>query len=466
MIFAGGMPELTPERRLERMPTIDFDRIRLPPLEALTRAGLSAQPDRMILLTVMARPAYRVLDGEWTTVFADTGEVLEEAGLPEILAIASRFAGVTPAELQDGGAVRLADQWTIALRRQLPLRKVLVRDEARTELYVSPLMGEVVLETTRASRTLAWAAAIPHWLYLAPLRVHDLAWRRVVLWMAASAAVLALLGLALGVIQFSPRTPFRWTDIGSYNAYAGWMRWHYLLGLVFGLFTLTWVFSGFLSMEPWDWASEEAAGEGVSGTLSGGALELDQYDLSDRGRLAASLGEQRPKEIEMLRIQGHPYFLARRPESSTLLRADTMEVARDPFSIDSILNRVVAGSPGARVIQTRVLREPDAYYYSRLPTLPLPVLRITFDDPAATSLYIDPTLCRIVVRYTRRRRLERWLYHGLHSLDFSFWYYNRPLWSAGVMALCLGGAASSGIGLCLGLRRVSRRTRRLVTRPR
>jgi len=464
MIFAGGMPELTPERRLERMPSIDFARVRLPPIEALAKAGLSARPERMILLTVMDRPAYRVLDGDWTTVFADTGEVLDEVTLPEILAIASRFVGVSSADVRDGGIVRRADQWTIALRGQLPLRRIIVRDERRTELYVSPSMGEVVLETTRSSRMLAWAAAIPHWLYLAPLRINDLAWRRAVLWLAGTTVFLTLAGLALGVTQFSPRRPFRLRDIGSYNPYVGWMRWHYLLGLIFGVFTLTWVFSGFLSMEPWDWASGEAAGEGVDGALRGGGLELSQYVMSRRDRWADLLAAQRPKEIELLRIEGNPYFLAREPRSSTLLHADTLEVARDSFSIESILSRVAGASPGVGVIQTSVLREPDSYYYSRLPTLPLPVLRIMFHDPAATWLYIDPALCRIVARYTRRQRIERWLYHGLHSLDFSFWYYNRPLWSAGVIALCLGGAASSGIGLCLGLRRVARRTRRVLTR--
>jgi len=132
MIFAGGMPELTPERRLERMPSIDFARVRLPPIEALAKAGLSARPERMILLTVMDRPAYRVLDGDWTTVFADTGEVLDEVTLPEILAIASRFVGVSSADVRDGGIVRRADQWTIALRGQLPLRRIIVRDERRS----------------------------------------------------------------------------------------------------------------------------------------------------------------------------------------------------------------------------------------------------------------------------------------------------------------------------------------------
>jgi hypothetical protein len=58
--------------------------------------------------------------------------------------------------------------------------------------------------------------------------------------------------------------------------------------------------------------------------------------------------------------------------------------------------------------------------------------------------------------FSRRERLQRWLYHGLHSLDFPFWYYRRPLWDVGVIALCGGGAALSLLGVVLGWRRVRR----------
>jgi hypothetical protein len=35
---------------------------------------------------------------------------------------------------------------------------------------VSAPLGEVVMQTTRVNRSLAWIAAIPHWLYFTPLR--------------------------------------------------------------------------------------------------------------------------------------------------------------------------------------------------------------------------------------------------------------------------------------------------------
>jgi hypothetical protein len=42
--------------------------------------------------------------------------------------------------------------------------------------------------------------------------------------------------------------------------YRGQKRWHLILGLIFGLVTWTWVFSGLLSMEPFDWLSNDDDG--------------------------------------------------------------------------------------------------------------------------------------------------------------------------------------------------------------
>ena len=463
MIYAGGMPELTPELRLERMPPIDFARVHLTPTDALARAGLT-RPGQIILFTILDRPAYRIGTREPTTVFADNGEVLEEAGPEQVVAIASRFSGASTDRIHKVGVLTSADQWTLLLRGLLPLHKLAVDDAERTELYVSPWRGEVVLQTTRSSRMLAWAAAIPHWLYLTPLRVHDLAWRRVVLWTSGAGIVLTLAGLVLGVIQFSPAKPFRLGKVGSYNPYAGWMRWHYVLGLVFGIFTLTWVFSGLLSMEPWFWVAREGVGAGLEEALSGGPLDAATYPVEETGRLNAALPSHQIKEVELLRIQGEPYYLVRDSRSSVLLRADTLEVQTAPFSIDSIMARIAESNPGAGVREFSLLPQYDSYYYARNRRPPLPALRIKFDDPAGTWLYVDQGTSRLVASFTRQERLERWLYHGLHSLDFSFWYYNRPLWDAGVIALCLGGAASSGIGLYLGLKRVLKGSRNLASR--
>jgi hypothetical protein len=63
---------------------------------------------------------------------------------------------------------------------------------------------------------------------------------------------------------------------------------------------------------------------------------------------------------------------------------------------------------------------------------------------------------QVLSEIPRFARLERWLYNGLHSLDFSFWYNKRPLWDIGMLTLLVGGLISSVIGLFFGVKRLTR----------
>jgi hypothetical protein len=54
------------------------------------------------------------------------------------------------------------------------------------------------------------------------------------------------------------------------------------------------------------------------------------------------------------------------------------------------------------------------------------------------------------------------LYNGLHTLDFSFLYYNRPVWDAAVILLSIGGTIVSALGLIMGVKRVRRGASRFL----
>ena len=499
MMYTRDMPRLTPELRLERLPALDFERIALAPAAAARRAYLSPAPREATLLTVMDRPAYR-FDG--VTVFADTGERLDEVGPTAAAAISSRFSGAPADAVQYAGTLTEPDQWTLVERSRLPLHKLVIDDEAGTELYVSVRTGEVVMLTTRGSRALAWVGAIPHWFYFTALRANQPLWYDVVVWTATLGCVLAVLGLVLGVTQFRWRRPGADARAaGGLRAripYAGWMRWHYLTGVVFGLVTLTWVFSGLLSMEPYDW--NNASGLDVPrDALSGGPVELARFPVTDGRTWDRLAGGQPVKEIGLLRIQDDPYYAVRvgagpgetagvSPERRAhvdggsglsgplLVAADTLAPREEPFSTESLLKRLTAAVPGVPVVESELLADYDAYYYargySRERQAPLPVMRVKFGDPMETWVYVDPALGRVVAREHRFTRVERWLFNGLHSLDFAFWYDRRPLWDIGVIALSLGGLASSGIGLWIGCGRIRRALGRglsrtsIVRRPR
>jgi hypothetical protein len=478
MMYAGGMPSLTPEARLAHLPPVDLARIALTPFEAANRAEAAA--DEVMLLSVLGRPAYRFQGFGSTTVFADDGEILEPVDVATARAIASRFLEVPENLIDSVGIVAEPDQWTLTLRSALPLYKFRVLDDSATELYVSPALAEVVLVTTGATRALAWAGTIPHWFYVTPLRVNQPAWYWTVVWASAVGCVLALLGLVLGVLQFRPTRPF---SVGASIPYRGSMRWHYITGAVFGLFTLTWVFSGLMSMEPFEWTRAEGL-DVPQEVFSGGALDLGQFRAFDGAALTTALAGRAVKELELLRIQDEPYYLARLAWSDAsggpdrqhqpyplaadpssgefLIDASSLHVRHAPFSVESLLARLQAALPETAISETDLLDRYDSYYYARSGRAPLPVLRVKFADPAQTWAYIDPRKSELVGIVHRFSRLERWLFNGLHSLDFAFWWDRRPLWDFGMIALSLGALASSGIGMYLGIKRVRRDVGRLL----
>ncbi len=67
---------------------------------------------------------------------------------------------------------------------------------------------------------------------------------------------------------------------------------------------------------------------------------------------------------------------------------------------------------------------------------------------------------------TRLSRIERWLYNGLHSLDFPFWYDMRPAWDIVMIVLLLGGLISSSVGFVLGILARGARSAAPRARPR
>jgi hypothetical protein len=88
-----------------------------------------------------------------------------------------------------------------------------------------------------------------------------------------------------------------------------------------------------------------------------------------------------------------------------------------------------------------MLRAYDTYYYDYSHRKPLPIFRVRLADSRHTWLYINPRTALIEARYTNRSRYERWLWQGLHDLDFPFLYWHRPAWDLTVILLSIGGLA-------------------------
>src|SRR6185369_498307 len=150
-------------------------------------------------------------------------------------------------------------------------------------------------------------------------------------------------------------------------------------------------------------------------------------------------------------------FVSRDPDAARfVVSAKTMKANPASLNVEAIATRLKGAKPDIPIAETATLTEYDSYYYSRDGQAPLPVVRLKLGDADKTWLYVDPEVAQVVGQVNRSNRVERWLYNGLHTLDFSFLYYNRPVWDAVVIALSLGGTAVSTIGLFLAFKRLRR----------
>ncbi|HTQ98545.1 MAG TPA: hypothetical protein VMH83_01085 [Candidatus Acidoferrum sp.] len=473
MIYTGGMPKVTPDMQVDGEEAVDFAKVTVTPQQAMTAAGY--EPPAATLRTILDRPVYELADPGYgsTFVYADTGELMPTLTPEQGLELASRFLAI-PAErfhLQQT-LENQVDQWTFTVRRELPLYKYVADDALDTEVYVSQSQAKVSAYTTRTSRLLAWLGTIPHWLYFETLRENQKLWTNTVVWSSEIGCVVALLGLCLGVTQFRKVKPF---VLAKAIPYRGLMRWHYILGCIFGVVTLTWVFSGLVSMEPWEWTN--AQGVRIKrDVLTGGDLRLQEFPAPASADWK-SLSEYPIKQLEFTRVLAAPYWVAEfapvhdglggkrdrlhqpynidgQLQAQAIVVDATTGKAQKNFDAVQLAAALGAGVEGAAITETAQLDDYDDYYYSRGNQLPLPVLRVKFDDANRSWVYVDPLRGTVLSVVHRWSRLERWLYNGLHSLDFAFWYHKRPLWDIGVLLLLSGGLATSVLGLYFGLRRL------------
>lgn len=483
MMYAR-MPRLSPEERLRRAPTLELSVARIDP--AVIARALAQPPERLRVGMLGERPVYRFYDGRvWSTFFAETGEQLSGLTASDARAIAVSFAPAHVATIRHEGYLTEPDQWTLQVRALLPAHRIELGDADGTALYVSEHTGEVILQTTRQGRFLGYLGAVVHWIYFTPIRRHSDAWATLIIWTSIAGCLLSLFGIAWGVWRYSPRKRYRLRSIHAHSPYAGMMHWHHYAGLIFGVVTFTWIFSGLLSVNPGNWSPSTAPSSRERRAFAGGPLTINDVTLSRVQAAVHVLRESFPvKEIELVRFGGDLFAEAYRvpstePESSDDL-GDPAAVLTPRVSLDhllvsmtspqggtfsafdeaSLLKAARDAMPGVEVQDASWLENYDAYYYDRHGALPLPVLRLRYADPVQTWLYVNPYRGEIIRKEVRLSRINRWIYHGLHSLDFPWLYRQRPLWDAVVIVLSLGGLVLSVSSAPAAFRRLRRHARR------
>ncbi|CAH0352861.1 PepSY domain-containing protein [Aquabacterium sp. CECT 9606] len=442
-----GFPALTQAERLGGLPPLRMAEAVLPPTAALVAGSVTETPERMRLEMLhagpRAEPVWRIVDqqGRQQVLSARDGHPMGPFNAHQAEMIARAFAG----QPQTRWAETLErDQWTVpgGLDALRPLHRIEIGDAAGTELYVSARTGEVVRDTSRHERFWNWLGAVPHWLYFTPLRANPPLWHEVVVWISGCCIVSAVTGLVLGVLRVRLRRRYRH---GAVTPYRGWMACHHLAGMVGGIFVLTWIASGWLSMNPTGWFGrggiDPAAMVRYRGAEPSMTLPWPPAALPDA------------RELQVLWLAGRPLLQWHDAKglATVVVAADGRRAVTTQLDIEQAIGHAW---PGVQIKRSVLLTQEDRYWYGHHGTVTLPVWRLVLADDAGTWLHIDPANGQLLGSSTRNSRLERWLFNAPHSLDLPWLIQHRPAWDLVIATLCLAGLVVAISGTVVGWRRL------------
>lgn len=454
--FASGIvmmyvpyPALSERDRQARLQEIDWSQLRVTPDEARKAAGPWNMPLQVRLEMSDGQLVWRFNDrNRRLTVSAFDGHRIDGIDPFHALRAAGAEEGCARAELIE------RDQWTVAgsFNTARPLYRIATCESDGRVAYVASNSGELVQQTTSSQRFWNWVGAVPHWIYFTDLRKDPSLWTDVVLWVAAVAMFGAVAGAIVGVLRMRLRRRYSGNRVSPYR---GWARWHHLGGLVTGLFLLTWIFSGWLSMNPLGWFERGAATTRMLDRYAGDGAA--RFAFEPAALRAAALPPSR--SARLFRVDNRDMLVLEHPDRAPAAYAlGDLSPAR--FSREALVAAAARMLPHAVVVRSEMLREEDAYWYGHHRTRVLPVLRIVFDDADGTWIHVDPATGEVAGGINRSGRVYRWLFAALHDFDLGLLLRNRPLWDVLVVALSIGGLMISASGVVIGLRRLRRTSRK------
>lgn len=427
---------------------IDLAAVRIAPADALMRAGGAA--DGLRLVQRANAPAYLVETRATTlAIDATTGRRLPLLRPEQARSIVARSA--------PGVAVRVVgpydyDQWIVHHRFDpvRPAYRVDLADAVGTTIYLSARTGEPIQRTTRSARGWNMVGAVLHWIYLTPLRADWAAWDRTVWWISLVALVTAVAGATLGIVR--TRAAGRSLRRGWTPYRTGWLRWHHLGGLGVGAFAVTWVFSGWLSMDHGRLFSTGRPSAAATRAFAG--LPLRQ--AAEAFRLETLHAATGVAELQFQAIAGEPVAASWRPDGSALLlTAHGAPLSRD--AADRLIARGVAAAWPGQVREGEPVLTADLY--AQAEGWPATV-RAYRSGKARLTVYADVDTGEILTAMDASRARYAWLYYGLHTFKVPA-LIERPGWRRTIVLTLLGaGFLFSVTGVVLAVRRLRRTSAR------
>jgi len=444
MWFASGIvmhfvpfPSLTEAERFAGLTPVQDHAAIMPVVDVVAASGI-ADATRVRLIQRSDGLVYVVSGPSGVrAVHASDGADASVQSLDLALAIARDHARSRGFDAAHATIIARADydQWSVpnGFDRHRPLFRVALDDAAGTEIYVSSRAGEVVLDTTRSERGWNWVGSVVHWIYPTVLRRNWALWDLTVWTLSLLASIAALLGAVLGIIRIKVRGGL----LGS--PYRGWHALHHIIGLVSTVFVLTWIFSGWLSMDHGRLFSRGVLTPAEAGVTNA----VPDWRTVPSARREPSTA----REVEWFAFNGDVYRRERVDlDRQVLVRSNReKQGSLSVQEVGGLMARLAAGC------DTPLALAGNDDYPAQSAIVGSPVYRSRCGD---VWFDIDSADGAVLQRLDASRRGYRWFYSALHTLDFSVLMMHPHLRDVLIVGLCALGLVFSITGIVIGWRRL------------
>jgi uncharacterized iron-regulated membrane protein len=459
MLFIG-YPKLSPAERLGALPALSSAQCCIA-LDTVLAPYNNDTVTEITLTTIAGTPHFRVKtkDGTLRTVNATTGNVAAPVDAHRAQHSASAFIHNTQPTLR---GIITEDHWTHSrgLDVHRPLFLFAMHDIDNTWLYVSSVTGEVVMDASGTQRLWNYVGAWLHWLYMFRDTSTDPVWSWIVIIISAIGVVTAIAGTFVGI--------WRWRFSGKYKSGSKspyqqtYWRWHHITGLLFSAIVFTWILSGLFSMNPLGmFNAKQLKPDHVA--YRGSTPDVTHLALSAHDALV--LLEQHgftARELSWRTLDSRPYLLAKdgRNHARIIIQQQNHYTVLEQWPQATLEQAAVHLLPAA-ITSVETITQDDAYYYTRHPESMLganerrlPALKLHYDDPGNTLVYLDMYTGDVVQSLDRTQRTGRWLFNFLHSWDLPVMLKSPLARDVILILLSLGGLALSVTGVVIGVQRI------------
>ncbi len=375
---------------------------------------------------------------------ARTGERLAPLGQAEAEQAAQRQIG----SAAEADAPADYDQWIVhnEFDAYRPFFRIRAGDEAGTHYYMSARTGELLQRTNTADRGWNWVGAVLHWAYFTPLRSSFTTWDLTVWWLSLVAMLVAIAGVVLGVIRTLAALRQRKPSLTFFRL--KWMRWHHLTGLFASVFVLSWIVSGWLSMDHGRLFSR--------GTAS--TVQLERYAghpfVTGLAMIdpAAIKGMAGAREITFTIVGGSPVVTAWKAQGPARRYTGSGAILNDEAFTHLAMQGVAAAWPGPPPPATATVASTN--FYALAEGWPAGALR--FIDPTGSrpDIAIDGTDGHVLTVMNASRKTYAWVYYGLHSFNVPGLAEHQLVRDIAVLVPLMLGFVFSITGVVLGYQRL------------